>query len=160
MDELLAVQAHLVTKFPQLAGKARAPRARRLFVDVQSQDLATVFDYAVKELKFGILCTITGLDQGDNFGVIYHLAHENGITLNLCTAVPKGNPILQTVTAYFPAAEMYEREMVDLLGMNVQGLGPGPRYPLPDDWPDGQYPLRKDWKAPSAEADPAGKGVE
>ena len=29
--------------------------------------------------------------------------------------------------------------------MQVQGLPPGNRYPLPDDWPQGQYPLRKDW---------------
>ena len=60
--------------------------------------------------------------------------------------VPKDEPVLQTVTGYFPAAELYEREMVDLLGMQVQGLPPGTRYPLPDGWPAGQYPLRKDWK--------------
>jgi Ni,Fe-hydrogenase III component G len=32
-----------------------------------------------------------------------------------------------------------------MLGVNVEGLPEGKRYPLPDDWPDGQYPLRKDW---------------
>ena len=78
MEELLAIQANLVKKFPQLAGKIRIPRARRLFVDVASQDLGAVFDYAVRELRFSILCTITGLDQGDKLGVIYHLARESG----------------------------------------------------------------------------------
>jgi membrane-bound hydrogenase subunit beta len=153
MDELLAIQVSLVKKFPQLAGKSRTPRTRRMFTDVAIEDLGAVFDYAVRDLRFSILCTITGLDQGDKLGVIYHLARETGTTLSLCTAVPKDNPILQTVTGRFPAAELYEREMADLLGMKVQGLPEGPRYPLPDDWPQGQYPLRKDWKAPASPAD-------
>jgi Ni,Fe-hydrogenase III component G len=38
--------------------------------------------------------------------------------------------------------------MMDLFGMQVEGLPPGNRYPLPDDWPPNQYPLRKDWKLP------------
>jgi Ni,Fe-hydrogenase III component G len=160
MDELLAIQANLVKKFPQLAGKIRTPRVRRVFADVAIQDLGAVFDYVVRDLRFSMLCTITGLDQGDKLGVIYHLARESGVTLNLCSAVPKDDPILQTVTGYFPAAELYEREMADLLGMKVQGLPQGPRYPLPDDWPQGQYPLRKDWKPPSSQADPAGQGEQ
>jgi Ni,Fe-hydrogenase III component G len=157
MDELLAIQADLVKKFPQLAGKIRTPRVRRMFADVAIHDLGTIFDYLVKDLRFSILCTITGLDQGDTLGVIYHLARESGVVLNLCSAVPKGNPVLQTVTGSFPAAELYEREMADLLGMKVEGLPQGPRYPLPDDWPQGEYPLRKDWKSPSSQAGPAGQ---
>jgi Ni,Fe-hydrogenase III component G len=34
---------------------------------------------------------------------------------------------------------------MDLLGIKVEGLPEGRRYPLPDNWPQGQYPLRKDW---------------
>ncbi len=54
--------------------------------------------------------------------------------------------MLKTITDYFSSAEIYERELVDLLGVRVEGLKEGKRYPLPDDWPAGQYPLRKDWK--------------
>jgi Ni,Fe-hydrogenase III component G len=32
----------------------------------------------------------------------------------------------------------------------VTGLPEGSRYPLPDNWPEGQYPLRKDWKPADA----------
>jgi membrane-bound hydrogenase subunit beta len=34
-----------------------------------------------------------------------------------------------------------------LLGAQVEGLPQSSRYPLPDNWPKGQFPLRKDWKA-------------
>jgi Ni,Fe-hydrogenase III component G len=50
------------------------------------------------------------------------------------------------VTDRFPSAHIYERELIDLLGAKVEGLPPGNRYPLTDDWPKDQYPLRKDWK--------------
>ncbi len=104
-------------------------------------------------MEFSILCTITGLDLGDKLGVIYHLARVDGTVLNLSTSVSKEEPVIQSVTPYFPAADAYEREMVDLLGMQVQGLPPGYRYPLPDGWPEGQYPLRKDWNAGMLEKD-------
>ncbi|MDD5432403.1 MAG: NADH-quinone oxidoreductase subunit C, partial [Candidatus Omnitrophica bacterium] len=62
----------------------------------------------------------------------------------------------KSVISYFPGAEIYEREVVDLFGAKVEGLPPGNRYPLTDDWPTDQFPLRKDWK-PSAEERKAGE---
>ena len=146
MGEEQTIQAALTTRFPALQDKIRVQRERRIFVDVPYADFAAVFDYIVKDMQFPILCAMTGLDQGESLGVIYHLARESGVVLNVATSVPKDKPVLQTVTSYFPAADVYEREMVDLLGMQVTGLPEGPRYPLPNDWPAGEYPLRKDWK--------------
>ena len=100
----------------------------------------------VEGLGFRILCAITGQDEGDSFSVLYHLAREDGIMLNVEVSAPKANPVIKTVTGVFPGADHYEREIVDLLGFKVEGLAPGFRYPLTDDWPPGQYPLRKDWK--------------
>ena len=156
MADEQAIQADLAAAFPALADTIRIQRVRRLFVDVPSELLPQVFDHLVKKMQFGILCTITGLDQGATFGVIYHLARENGVVLNLCTSVPREKPVIKTVTAYFPAADLYERELVDLLGFQVDGLPPGNRYPLPDGWPADQHPLRKDWKPAESGAGAAG----
>jgi Ni,Fe-hydrogenase III component G len=149
------IQAELTSKFPFLQDKVRVQRVRRIIAVVPPEHRADVFDYAVKDLGFCILASMTGLDGGATLDVIYHLARENGVMLNLVVNLPKENPVLPTITGCFPAAEMYEREIVDLLGIQVQGLGEGPRYPLPDDWPAGQYPLRKDWKPPTPEGKPA-----
>jgi Ni,Fe-hydrogenase III component G len=116
---------------------------------VAPERLPAVFDYVVKDLKFCHLLTITGFDDLDRLSLMYHIAQDRNIVINLKTSVPKDNPKLRTVTDYFPSADAYEREVVDLLGFEIQGLPPGNRYPLTDDWPKGQYPLRKDWKTPT-----------
>ena len=142
-----AILKDLTGRFPFLEGKGRIPRARRIFLEVPAEKCSEVFDYAVTKAGFAILCTITGLDLGESIGVIYHLARVEGETLNLQVNLPKAKPELQTIIGYFPAAELYERELVDLLGVQVLGLPPGHRYPLPDEFPQGLYPLRKDFKA-------------
>jgi membrane-bound hydrogenase subunit beta len=144
MPEETSIQQSLIAKFPYLQDKITNPRERRMFAEVSQDKFAEVFDHLFKRMGFTILCSMTGLDLGTSIGVIYHMANEKGVILNLCTSVPKDAPVLQTVTSAFPAADAYEREIMDLLGATVQGLPPGNRYPLPDGWPEGVYPLRKD----------------
>jgi membrane-bound hydrogenase subunit beta len=145
------LQRDLQDRFPFLADHVRVARERRVFAETPYEHFAAVFEGVVKDLDFPILCMITGLDLGERLGLIYHLARNNGLLLSLQTSVPKASPVVQTVTARFPAADCYERELADLLGFEVQGLPPGSRYPLPDGWPAGQFPLRKDWHEEPAE---------
>ncbi len=147
MAEEAKIQVELIKRFPFLENKIRVQRARRIFAEVSAEKFEEVFAYAVKSMNFCILCTITGLDEGQNLSFIYHIAREDGTVLNLKMSVPKNNPVIKTITSYFSAADIYEREVMDLLGTKVEGLAPGKRYPLSDDWPQGQYPLRKDWKS-------------
>ena len=137
----------LLEKFPFLAGRVRVQRTRRIFLRVDAERFEEIFVYALHSLQFTILCTITGLDNGGSFGFIYHMAREDGIMLNIETEAPKTAAVIKTVTHYFPCAEIYEREIADLFGVTIEGLLEGTRYPLPDNWPKDEYPLRKDWKA-------------
>jgi membrane-bound hydrogenase subunit beta len=153
------IGSDLTKAFPYLQDKIRIPRVRRIFVDVPADRFAEVFQYLYGKAGFTMLCTITGLDLGSTLGVLYHMAQESGTVLTVAIAVPKEAPVIQTVTRTFPAADAYEREMVDLLGMQVEGLAPGNRYPLPDGWPTDQHPLRKDWR-PAKEESPASESKE
>jgi Ni,Fe-hydrogenase III component G len=140
------IKQELIKQFGFLEGKIVSPRPRRVFVEVGVDRFREVFEYAASRMRFSHLCTITGLDEGDHLSFIYHLAHDEGVLLNIKISVPKDRPVIKTVTPVFPGAEIYEREVMDLLGAKVEGLAPGSRYPMPDDFPADQFPLRKDWK--------------
>jgi membrane-bound hydrogenase subunit beta len=154
MTETETVKTDLEARFPFLAGAVRVQRERRLWVDVAQDKFAEVFEHLVKEQRFSNLCTITGLDLGAELGFIYHLARDGGAMANVKTRCAKDMAI-RTVTAMFPGAAIYERELQDLLGAKVDGLPSGPRYPLPDEWPTDEHPLLKDWKAKPAAAEAA-----
>ncbi|MFA5042755.1 MAG: NADH-quinone oxidoreductase subunit C [Kiritimatiellia bacterium] len=141
------IKKELSVKFGLSTEQIRVARERRVFMEVPHDQFRQVFEHIVNGLEFRHLCTITGLDDGDTLAFIYHVAHADGTVLSLKTRVPKTAPALQTITDIFPDSTNYERELEDLLGAHVEGLPPGQRYPLPDNWPIGQYPLRKDWKA-------------
>ena len=146
----------LTSLFPDLVGKlrvqTRAGRSR-IWAEAPQSCFREVLNHAFTAQGFSHLCTITGLDQGETLVFIYHMARPDGIVLCLKTSVPKSAAVIRTVSDIFPGGVLYERELVDLLGAQVEGLPPGKRYPLPDDWPAGQHPLRKDWK-PEGSAGP------
>lgn len=146
MPSVENVKEELLKHFSYLEGKINIPRQRRISLEVELSNFKQVFEYAKNELKFSHLVSITGLDEQDSLSFIYHMAHDSGIVLNLKTSVSKENPRIESVIKYFSCAEIYERELVDLFGAKVEGLPEGNRYPLTDDWPTNQFPLRKDWK--------------
>jgi len=150
------IKQELTDKFKYLQGNIKVQRVRRIYLEADYNNFAEVFDYAVRKLNFTHLSTITGLDEQEKLTLIYHLAQDSGVVLNLRTGVPKANPAIKTVMPYFPGAEIYERELVDLLGVKVEGLPAGHRYPLTDDWPQDEHPLCKDWKSSDSEE----KGVD
>ena len=66
-----------------LADKVRVQRARRVWVDVPPEIFREAFVYAVTAMQFDKLSTITGLDEGETLGLIYHLAGPGGTVLNV-----------------------------------------------------------------------------
>jgi Ni,Fe-hydrogenase III component G len=100
---------------------------------------------ALRDNDLKHLTTITGVDRGDSIDVIYHI-HCGESLLNLKLSVPKTDLEIETVTDIFPGAILYERELAEMLGVQVKGHPDPRRLFLSDDWPTGKFPLRKEVK--------------
>jgi Ni,Fe-hydrogenase III component G len=55
-------------------------------------------------------------------------------------------PEVPSLAAMIPGAIVYERELKDMFGIIPVGHPDLRRQAVPEDWPEGVYPLRKDWK--------------
>ncbi|MDR2956991.1 MAG: NADH-quinone oxidoreductase subunit C [Coriobacteriales bacterium] len=141
----------LAKRFPQVT--VRVQRERRIWLDSPRKGFIDVLTCLHDELGFVQLCTVTGLDSGDKFELIYHLAQDSGIVMNARVSVPRNNPVFDTATNIYKGGILYELEPRNLLGLKINGLPEDIRYPLPDNWPRGEYPLRKDWVAPTNASD-------
>lgn len=146
MGEQEVMQA-VLEKFSIDESKANIARERRIFIEVDMENYKDVMAFLKNSLDFTMLCTITGLDMNDHYQLIYHVSDDHGLIVNLKLNIDKSNATVDTITHIYEGTTLYERELVDLFGINVTGLPEGNRYPLPDGWPEGQHPLRKDWKA-------------
>ena len=126
--------------------KVTIPKKRRIFVYIKKDALKEAMKYLVKDLKFKHLSTITGVDFGEEIEVIYHLSYKGSIMLSARLAVSKKNPNIPTITDLIPGAVLYEREVHDLLGVDFDGHPDLSPLMLPEKWPKGVYPLRKEYQ--------------
>jgi len=96
--------------------------------------------------KMDYLFCLTGADRKDGFHVVYHLTStEFHHTVVVRAILPdKVNPVIPTVCDIWRAAEYYEREVFDLLGIRFENHPDLRRLFLEDDWVG--FPLRKDYK--------------
>ena len=121
------------------------PAPRRIFLKIAPADLLATATVLRDKYDCAHLSTISGVDRGETFEFLYHFAAPAAV-ISFRTEVPRPEPRLPSICAVIPGAVLYERELQDMFGVTVEGIPDGRRLNLPDDWPDGQYPLRKDWK--------------
>ncbi|TEU06006.1 NADH-quinone oxidoreductase subunit C [Candidatus Bathyarchaeota archaeon] len=119
------------------------PRPRRIWFSVRKEKLADAITHLVGE-GFVHLSTITGLEGENGLEVIYHL-NRKGLEASLKVEVSVKQPVLPTITPIIPGAILYEREVHELLGVVFSGHPNLSLLILPEDWPEGVYPLRKKW---------------
>jgi NADH:ubiquinone oxidoreductase subunit C len=122
-------------------------RSRRVFVTIPREDLIKTMNILSSELNIQHLSTITARDTNKDFELLYHFFF-NGVVITVRTSCPKNDPLVESIVSIFPSANLYEREIHDILGIVPQGHPDLRRLVLPDDWIGG-YPLRKDWKQPT-----------
>lgn len=97
-----------------------------------------------KELLFDFLVCITGVDYGQELGVVYHLRStvlNHTIVIKSKTA-DREDPKFDSVSDIWKTADFLEREVYDLLGIKFNNHPDLRRLFLDSSW---GFPLRKDY---------------
>jgi NADH-quinone oxidoreductase subunit C len=97
------------------------------------------------ELAFDYLFDLAGIDLPDCFMVVCHIestTHRHAIVVKVKT-IGREDPRVDTISDVWAAAEFYEREVFDLMGVRFNNHPDMRRLFLDDDW---GFPLRKDYR--------------
>jgi membrane-bound hydrogenase subunit beta len=145
VEEQIKVVQDLVKEFgEENVTDTKNPRLYRAFATVKRDILRDAVKYLKENHGFVHIVTITGVDMKDHYEVVYHLRSE-GFNMNIKVKVPKDDPKVPSITDILNGAVLYEREVNDLLGIFPEGHPDPKRLILAYDWPEGVYPLRKEW---------------
>jgi len=119
---------------------------KRVYIDIPSSALFSMASYIFKDLgaRFNIA---SGLDTRHNFEILYHFTFDSvDLIVSLRVVLPRTKPEIVSLTPLLEGANWIEREITEMLGINFIGHPDMRRLLLPPEWPEGVYPLRRDYK--------------
>jgi len=128
-------------------GKFTVLRKGEVTVEIDQKNVKGFISRLVNDLRVRHLVTMTGLDLGQNIGIIYHFSRDKDM-IDVKTFVPKTQPTAVSIVDIVPGAILYEMEIHDMFGANFEGNPWMDRkLLLPDTWPaDLPPPLLKSSK--------------
>ena len=116
---------------------------KRIYIAVSKRDFKEVIRFMIKE-QGARMSIATAVDIRTGIEVLYHMAYDqHGTILSLRVLAEKPEPLIDSITDIIEGAEWIEREMHEMFGLNFTGHPKPERLLLPDDWPEGVYPLLK-----------------
>ena len=119
---------------------------KRLYIEIRPDSIVQVASYIFKDLK-ARFNTASGVDLRYHMEILYHFLIEDiNLLISLRVKLQKPKLEIDSLSLIFECSSWIEREIHEILGINFRGHPDLRRLLLPDDWPDGVYPLRRDYK--------------
>ncbi|MCJ7692626.1 MAG: NADH-quinone oxidoreductase subunit C [Sedimentisphaerales bacterium] len=140
----------LENKLSEIKGKLTSIEQttdNRVYLLCESENSYAVNKFLFEDVKCRFVIA-SGIDAEDCFEVLYHYAYDKlGLIITLKAFIrDRENPAIESIASILPAAEWIEREIHDILGIDIKNHPNLERLILADDWPEGVYPLRKEVK--------------
>jgi NADH-quinone oxidoreductase subunit C len=140
------ILADITTRFKDDITDVFDRSAKRVYVDISPLVLTKVVWYVFRELKarFNIA---SALDARDHMEILYHFTFEDAdLIVSFRVKLDKTRLEIDSLAPLLEGANWVEREIHEVLGINFKGHPDLRRLLLPDEWPDGVYPLRRDYQ--------------
>ncbi len=120
---------------------------KRIYITIKPSDIKEVARILFKELKMRFAIA-SGVDTPKGIEILYHFSFDKtGVMFSFRVLLEdKKNPQIDSIAPLFSAANWIEREMWELLGINFIGHPNLTHLLLVDEWPEGKYPLRRDYE--------------
>lgn len=117
---------------------------RRNYFSIKPEDILETVKIIFEELKLRFT-TASGVDTPQGIEILYHFSSDiTGEIFSVRVLIKnKERPEIDSITPIIKGAEWIEREMWELLGINFKGHPNLKHLLLIEDWPEGNYPLRK-----------------
>ncbi len=143
-------QEELNNKLSQIRDKligAEHKSDSRIYLLCEAENSYAVNKFLFEDVPLRFLIA-TGIDSEDCFEVLYHFSNdETGCVVTVKAFIrDRENPAIESITPFLPGAEWIEREIHDILGIEIKNHPNMRRLILADNWPEGVYPLRKEVK--------------
>ena len=150
IDEALKnITDHFGSRILKVARKS----AKKAYLDIYPKDIVDIVRHIFKDMGFRFNIA-SAVDDFDGLEVIYHFSYDaSGIVVSVRALLKdKGDPHIDTVTGVTRSAWWIEREIHELFGIEFDGNKDLRPLLLPDDWPSGVYPLRKNFVVPKRDS--------
>jgi NADH-quinone oxidoreductase subunit C len=124
----------------------------RVYIEIDPAVLPDLARHLVREVgaRFNIA---SGLETPACFEILYHFTIERlRVLVSLRVKLDKSAPRIDSLAPLFKGANWIEREMHELLGIDFRGHPNLERLLLPEQWPEGVHPLRRDYREWDASA--------
>jgi Ni,Fe-hydrogenase III large subunit/Ni,Fe-hydrogenase III component G len=147
----------IITKCGIKPDAIETPRADELYASCGCADFAAVCLKLHKRLASPVMMLFAADErhQDGAFGLycVFEAAAQHQWVI-VRTRVPADTPVFPSLAKDVYSASLFEREIYEMFGMRPEGHPDLRRLRLHDEvWPDGSYPLRKDFAAPKGRAD-------
>lgn len=120
-------------------GKVYRTDGNDIYIKTDAKDIASAIK-TLKDKKTSHITAITGIDMKKDMEIIYHFWLEKHM-INIKTAISRETPKIMTITKEFPGALLFEMELAEMLGVQVEGIS-DEHLLLAED--SSVYPLRRD----------------
>ncbi|MEK7867996.1 MAG: NADH-quinone oxidoreductase subunit C [Candidatus Omnitrophota bacterium] len=116
----------------------------RIYFTINKDILTQTVKYLFNDVK-ARFSTASGVDIRKAVEILYHFSvDEIGLIVTLRVIMDKPDLEVDSLTPLMKCAEWIEMEMHEMLGVNFKGHPNLKHLLLKDDWPEGNYPLRRD----------------
>ncbi len=120
---------------------------KRFYILIDKDSLLEVVQFVFRDIGARYII-VSALDTPQGIEILYHFSYDKlGQVITIRVILPHDDLKIESISQIVTGAQWIEREIYDILGVTFLNHPDPRRFLMSDDWPEGVYPLRKEFKS-------------